>query len=70
MTINGSGFTSSSQVTWNGAIRTATYISKTQLTIAVNASDIANAGTASVQVVNPTSLTTGVSSNVATFTIH
>jgi hypothetical protein len=59
LTVNGSGFTSGSTVLWNGASRTTTYVSSTQLTEAVMASDISASGLASITV--STSGTSGVS---------
>jgi hypothetical protein len=53
LTVSGSDFVSSSTVQWNGASLTTTFVSVTQLTATVAASDIAAAGTASVTVVNP-----------------
>ncbi len=53
LTINGTGFVRSSVVRWNGSSRTTTYVSGTQLTAAIAASDIASAGTASITVFNP-----------------
>jgi hypothetical protein len=53
LTVNGSNFVSSSSVTWNGAPRTTAFISATQLTISVGATDVQNAGTASITVVTP-----------------
>src|SRR6185295_10089018 len=47
--------------------RTTTFVSSTQLTAAIPASDIANVGTASVTVVNPAP--GGGTSNALTFTI-
>ncbi len=67
LTVTGSGFTSSSVVRWNGNARTTTFVSATQLTAAIPASDIAAAGTASVTVLNPTP---DVESAAATFTIN
>jgi hypothetical protein len=54
LTTNGTGFVAGSVVHWNGAIRTTTFVSETQLTAAIPASDIASAGTAQVTVVSPT----------------
>jgi hypothetical protein len=51
--VNGSGFTSSSTVTWNGTPRTTTYVSSAQLTEAVTASDISASGLASITVSTP-----------------
>jgi hypothetical protein len=53
LTVNGSGFTSGSTVLWNGASRTTTFVSSTQLTEAVVASDINASGTASITVSTP-----------------
>ena len=54
LTTNGTGFVLGSVVHWNGATRTTTFVSGTQLTAAIPASDIASAGTAQVTVVSPT----------------
>ena len=54
LTANGMGFVAGSAVNWNGTSRTTTYISSTQLSAAILASDIAIAGTSQVTVVNPT----------------
>ena len=56
---------SDSVVRWNGAPRTTTFVSATQLTAQIPATDIAAAGTASVTVQNPG----GAVSNALTFTI-
>ncbi len=53
LTVNGSNFIAGSVVNWNGSPRTTTYISSTQLTAAIPASDLVAAGTASVTVTNP-----------------
>src|SRR6202040_2233467 len=53
LTVNGTGFVSTSVVKFNGAARTTTFVSATQLTAAVTAADIATAGTATVTVTNP-----------------
>jgi hypothetical protein len=53
LTINGTGFVSSSVVRWNGANRTTTYVSATQVRINVPASDVASVGTAQLSVFNP-----------------
>ena len=54
LTVNGTGFVSSSVVNWSGSARTTTFFSGSRLTAAITAADIATAGTASVTVVNPT----------------
>ena len=53
LTVNGSGFTAGSTVLWNGASRTTTYVSSTQLTEAVTNSDISASGLASITVSTP-----------------
>ncbi|MHC1733387.1 MAG: choice-of-anchor D domain-containing protein [Bacteroidales bacterium] len=53
LTVNGTNFVNGSKVRWNGADRTTTYVSSTQLTASIPASDIASAGTATVTVFNP-----------------
>jgi hypothetical protein len=68
LTINGSNFVSTSQVQWNGALRTTAFVSSTQLTATILAADISTAGTAGVTIVNPTP--GGGTSNTAIFTIN
>ena len=53
LTVAGSGFVSGATVNWNGAARTTTFGSATQLSAQIPATDIAAAGTANVTVVNP-----------------
>jgi alpha-N-arabinofuranosidase len=65
LTIDGTNFDSSAQVKWNGSARTTTYVSATQVTAPIPASDLATAGTATVTVT-----TTGGTSNGQTFTIN
>src|SRR5205823_1071084 len=54
LTVNGTGFVSGSVVNWNGSARATTFVSNSQLTGNILASDIATASTASITVVNPT----------------
>src|ERR1700722_9491574 len=54
LTVNGTGFVSGSVVSWNGSPRTTHFVSSSQLTATIPASDIATAGTASINVLNPT----------------
>lgn len=68
LTVNGSSFISGSRVHWNGSDRTTTFVSSTQLTAAIPATDIAAGGTVSVTVFNPTP--GGGTSSAATFTIN
>ena len=67
LTVNGSNFINGSTVRWNGADRVTTYVSATQLTTAIPASDVAKAGSAQVTVFNP--LPGGGLSASQTFTI-
>ena len=67
LTVNGANFVSGSTVQWDGAARTTTFVSSTQLTAAITAADIATAGTANVTVVNPAP--GGGTSNAFPFTI-
>jgi YVTN family beta-propeller protein len=53
MTLDGSGFISTSVARWNGTDLPTTFVSATQLTAAVPAGDIQTVGTASVAVFNP-----------------
>jgi len=53
LTANGSNFISSSVVKWGGSNRTTTFVSATQLTATIPASDLATAGTVQVTVFNP-----------------
>ena len=54
LTVTGTNFISSSTVQWKGTGLTTTYVSDTELTASVPASDIATAGMAAVTVMNPT----------------
>ena len=65
LTVNGLGFLSGSTVQWNGAALATTYIGANLLTASVPAGLIASAGSASIEVVNPSN----VFSNGLTFTI-
>ena len=53
LTVNGAGFVPASVVKWNGSPRATTFVSSSQLTAKILASDIARASTASVTVVSP-----------------
>jgi hypothetical protein len=54
LTVNGSSFTPTSQVQWNGSARVTTFSSSSLLTAAITSTDLATAGTATVTVFNPT----------------
>jgi hypothetical protein len=53
LTVNGSNFVSSSVVRWNGANRTTTYVSSTELRAAIGAADVAAPGSVHVTVFTP-----------------
>ena len=53
LTVNGTGFVSGATVYWNGSARTTTFVSEAKVTAAINAADVATAGTAIVTVSNP-----------------
>jgi hypothetical protein len=53
LTVTGASFVTGSVVRWNGADRTTTFVSSTQLTAAILASDLAATGVATVTVFNP-----------------
>jgi YVTN family beta-propeller protein len=68
LTVTGTNFVSNSVVQWNGVGLVTTFVSATQLTAAVPASDLATAGTVPVTVFTPTP--GGGTSGVQTFTIN
>jgi|GEM_PF-2359107 len=68
LTVNGTNFVNGeSIVRWNGSNRTTTFVSSTQLTAAINGTDVATAGTANVTVFNTCNSTT---TSARTFTIN
>lgn len=67
MTVNGTNFVPGAAVQWNGNNRVTTFVSATQLTAQIPASDIATSGTATIRVVNPGP--GGGASNTVNFTI-
>jgi len=68
LTATGSGFLVTSMVHWNGAARPTTFVSTSQVTVAIPATDLATAGTAQVTVVTPAP--GGGTSTAVTFTIQ
>jgi hypothetical protein len=50
VTVTGSGFASDATVLWNGLARPTSFISATQLTVAISATDLATSGTTQVTV--------------------
>jgi len=68
LTVNGSGFISSSVVNWNGSSRPTTLVTSAKLTATIPATDVTSSGTAQVTVTNPTP--GGGTSAAKTFTIN
>ncbi len=68
LTVNGTGFVSTSVVNYGGNVRATTQVSSTQLTASISASDIATAGTFNVTVTNPSP--GGGTSNAVSFTVN
>jgi peptidoglycan/xylan/chitin deacetylase (PgdA/CDA1 family) len=66
LTVSGTSFVSGAKVRWNGADRTTTFVSATQLRASIPAADIASAGTIPVTVLNPD----GGLSNSMTFEVR
>jgi Protein of unknown function (DUF1573)/Abnormal spindle-like microcephaly-assoc'd, ASPM-SPD-2-Hydin/Beta-propeller repeat len=67
LTVNGTGFISTSVIEWNGSALTTSYVSTGQLTATVSSSMLVNNGTAQVNVFNPAP--GGGTSAAASFTI-
>ena len=53
VTLDGSGFVNGAVVRWNGSSRTTSFISYTQVSATIPASDLVSAGTATITVTNP-----------------
>ena len=67
LTVNGTNFTSSSVVQWNGSSRPTSFTSATRLTAAIPAPDIAQPGTATVQVVTGSANSNSVNFAITVF---
>ncbi len=68
LTVNGSGFVSTSKVRWNGADRTTMFVSGNQLTATIPSSDLIVGAIVQVTVFNPSP--GGGTSGAQTFTIN
>jgi hypothetical protein len=68
LTINGTGFLTTSTVTYNAVAHTASYVSASQLTISLSAADLASAGNYAVVVTNPAP--GGGASTAVNFTVN
>ncbi len=53
LTINGNNFTVNDVVTWNGSVRPTTFMSSTQVSAQINATDVTASGSASIAVNAP-----------------
>ena len=67
LTVNGANFAANDVVTWNSQFRTTTFVNATQLTAAIDSSDISTSGFAGVSVVN--SANAIIASPIVDFTI-
>ena len=67
LTVNGINFADNSVVRWNGTDLATTFVSNTQLTADIPASDLTAVGSASITVANPTPIPS--ISNTKTFTV-
>jgi len=67
VTVNGTNFVPASVVRFSGSDRATTYVSGTQLTASILASDVTSAGTTAISVFNPTP--GGGTSNAQTLTV-
>jgi large repetitive protein len=68
LTVNGTNFVNTSTVNFNGSARTTTFVTATQVTAAITAADVANAGPFPVTVTNPAP--GGGTSNAQTLTVN
>lgn len=68
LTVNGTNFIPSSVVNFNGSARITTYVSPTELTVSIPASDLVSAGIYDITVTNP--LPGGGISNAQLFTVY
>jgi Tol biopolymer transport system component len=69
LTVNGSGFVSSSSINWNGTALSTTFHNGSVLTSSISAGEIASSGSAIVTVVNPASFGS-IISNAVNFPIN
>jgi hypothetical protein len=53
LTVNGSNFSTTATINWNGTAQTTSYVSAGQLTATIAATDIATATTVPITVTNP-----------------
>jgi hypothetical protein len=60
LTVNGSDFSTKATINWNGTAQTTSYVSASQLTATISATDIANPATVPITVTNPATAGTGI----------
>jgi trimeric autotransporter adhesin len=65
LTVNGDNFTVNDVVTWNGSVRTTTFMSSTEISAQINAIDVTASGSASIAVNAPGLLIASPSVNFA-----
>jgi hypothetical protein len=71
LTVNGSGFSSSSGVVWNGVAHSTTFVTSNRLTAQISASDIATAGMIPVKLHATGGIYgNGVAANTVNFTVN
>jgi hypothetical protein len=75
--VTGANFNSNATINWNGMALSTTFVSNSQLTATIPATDVASSGTAAVNVTNPGTTgglygggTAAETSNSMTFTIN
>ena len=68
LTVNGTGFISTTVVNFNGSARTTTFVSSTQLTATITSADIATAGSYNITATTPPP--GGGTSNAITLTVN
>jgi len=60
LTVNGSNFSTKAAINWNGTAQTTTYVSTSQLTATISATDIATPASVPITVTNPAVSGTGI----------
>ena len=75
LTVNGTGFVTQSTIYWNSTSHTTQFMTSGQLTTAITAAEVANAGTVPVYVRNPGgtgiyNTQPGTNSNMVSFTVQ
>lgn len=65
LTVNGSNFASAAQVLWNGAARSTSFVSSSQVTAQISAADVATAGNPTVAVQSGSTTSTSVAFTIS-----